>query len=103
MSRKFQRKGVAVAALLLALLAATPAHASGLSNWLDVPVFHSAWQWLANLLPGGVEVRPRGTTKNPAGAFREKSGAGSDPNGVALNSACLGGNCDMHGGVDPNG
>lgn len=98
MSRKFQRKGVAVAALLLALLAATPAHASGLSNWLDVPVLHSAWQWLASLLPGGAEVRPEGR------ALHEKVMLGVDPNGApAAATTPTQTQSDKGGGVDPNG
>jgi hypothetical protein len=96
MSRKFQRKGVAVAALLLALLAATPAHASGPSNWLDVPVLHQAWQWLSHLLPGGAGARQGDR------AMQEKARQGVDPNGdpAAATSAPP---SDKGAGVDPNG
>jgi hypothetical protein len=96
MSRKFQKKGVAVAALLLALLAATPAHAAGLSNWLDVPSLHQAWQWIANLLPGGVEFHPS------ARATQEKVKMGVDPNGVSADSTPPT-EIEKGAGVDPNG
>jgi len=97
MSRKFQRKGVAVAVLLLALVAATPAHASGLSDWSSVPtLLHQAWQWLAHALPGGAGVRPTAPTPIPAGQLQEKSGLGVDPNGAPVVPNNI-------GAVDPNG
>src|SRR3954463_14840303 len=97
MSRKFQRKGVAVAVLLLALVAATPARAAGLSDWGPVPtLLHQAWQWLAYALPGGVGGRPPAPPPTPAGQLQEKSGPGVDPNGAP--AIPTGGP-----GVDPNG
>jgi hypothetical protein len=105
MSRKFQRRGVAVAVLALALVLAAPAHAAGLSDWGHVPtLFHQAWQWLANVMPGGTEARPMAPTATPGGALHEKSGLGVDPNGgTVVPSAGSGSRTDFLAGVDPNG
>ena len=98
MFRKFQRKGVAVVVLSLALLAATPAHASSLPDWgSHVPaLLHQAWHWLANVLPGGAGIRSAVPTTTPTGSIHQKSGLGVDPNGAPVIPTFL------HG-IDPNG
>lgn len=101
MSRKFQREGVAVAVLVLALLAATPAHAAGLSEWGQVPtLLHQAWQWLANVLPGGAGARAglHSTGQDPR---QEKVKLGVDPNGDPASATSS--DADKGAGVDPNG
>ena len=98
MSSNFRKKGIAVAVLVLALVAASPAHASGLSDWgTKAPtLLHQAWQWLANALPGGAGILPAAPAATPAGQIQEKSGLGVDPNGTPV--VPNGGP-----GVDPNG
>lgn len=104
MSRKLQKRGFAVAVLALALVLAAPAHAAGLPGWSEVPsLFHTAWQWLDNLLPGG-GARAHTSAPRP-GSTHESVGLGADPNGAQVDSTssdCPTG-CDKGAGVDPNG
>jgi len=99
MSRNIQRRGIAAAVLILALVLGSPAHAAGLPEWGHVPsVFHQAWQWLASVLPGagaGTESRP-GTPAQ--GSWRPKAVISTDPNFPPVKITA-----DNGVGVDPNG
>jgi hypothetical protein len=96
MSRNIQRRGIAAAVLIVALVLGSPAHAAGLMDSGHVPtLFHQAWQWLASVLPGGgPETRPSPPAQ---GSWRQKAVTSTDPTQPVKATA------DKSAGVDPNG
>jgi hypothetical protein len=115
MSRKIQGRWATVAALAIALMAATPAQAVSMGGWGDPSgLFLRAWGWWAGV--GGkvadrMPTRPEGTERltnaglgvNPSGLA--KAGFGADPNGSqgAGTSPAAGQASDSGRGADPNG
>jgi hypothetical protein len=107
MSRRIHGRGIAAAALVLALALTAPVHAVGLTGWglPSSPLLH-VWHWLMGGWAGGPAPAPA-EGRGRGGRVEIKAGMGVDPNGGnGLGTGLTTGSTaapDAGAGVDPNG